>query len=133
MTTGANRGSIVDRNGALLAISTPVDSAWAEPRDLAAVPERWAEIADALHRDRDEFKRRMSTSQNSKFIWLARQISQDEARAVRRLVVPGVHLTREQKRYYPAGAVVGHVVGFTNVDDEGQEGIELVYESVAGW
>lgn len=129
VTTGANRGAIVDRNGTPLAISTPVESAWANPQELAEFPDRWPELAVALQRNRDEFKRRMSSNQDGKFLWLARQISPADAQAVRKLDVPGVHLTQEHRRYYPAGEVVGHVIGFTNVDDEGQEGVELVYES----
>jgi cell division protein FtsI (penicillin-binding protein 3) len=128
VSTVANRGAIVDRNGSPLAISTPVESAWANPHELGAFPDRWPDLAGALKRNRGEFTRRMSSS-DGKFIWLARHLSPADAQAVRKLDVPGVHLSQEHRRYYPAGEVVGHVVGFTNVDDEGQEGVELVYES----
>ncbi|MEO6079121.1 MAG: penicillin-binding transpeptidase domain-containing protein [Steroidobacteraceae bacterium] len=130
VSTVANRGAILDRNDTPLAISTPVDSVWADPRELVAYPDRWPELASVLQRDRGEFARRISSNQDGKFIWLARQISREQALAVRNLDVAGVHLSREQKRYYPSGEVVGHVVGFTNVDDEGQEGAELSYESL---
>jgi cell division protein FtsI (penicillin-binding protein 3) len=127
--TGANRGTIVDRNGALLAISTPVDSVWADARVLGKFPDRWPELEKVLQRERGEFARRISRNQGSRQLGLARHISPDQALAVRRLQIPGVFLTREQRRYYPAGEVVGHVVGFTSMEDEGQEGVELVYES----
>lgn len=130
VTTSANRGAILDRNGTPLAISTPVESAAVDPSELAAFPDRWPELASALHRDRREFERRISSSQSKNFLWLARQISPAEAAAVRKLDIPGVRLLREQKRYYPAGEVAGQVVGFTDLDDAGNEGAELVFESL---
>lgn len=128
VTTAANRGSIVDRNGAALAISTPIASVWANPAELSAVPEKWPSLAKVLHRNRGEFTRRISSNQERSFLWLARHVPPDEAQAVRKLNLPGVHLAREYRRYYPAGEVVGHVLGFTNVDDEGQEGAELAFD-----
>lgn len=128
VTTVANRGAIVDRNGTPLAISTPVDSVWANPRELGVLPDRWPKLAASLKRNRGEFTRRISSSQDRNFIWLARHLSPPEAAAVRKLDVPGVYFVREHKRYYPAGEVVGHVLGFTNVDDEGQEGAELAFD-----
>jgi cell division protein FtsI (penicillin-binding protein 3) len=129
VSTGANRGTIVDRNGELLAISIPVDSAWADPRELGKFPDRWPELATVLQRDRGDLARRISSGHDSSFLWLARLITPDQARAVRKLEIPGVHLSREQRRYYPAGEVVSHVVGFTGVEDGGLEGVELVYDS----
>jgi cell division protein FtsI (penicillin-binding protein 3) len=128
VTTVANRGSILDRNGAPLAISTPVASVWTNPRELEAQPEKWAALAKALHRNRADLTRRISSNQARSFLWLARHLPPDDAQAVRELNLPGVHLTREYKRYYPSGEVVGHVLGFTNVDDEGQEGAELAFD-----
>jgi cell division protein FtsI (penicillin-binding protein 3) len=128
--TGANRGPIVDRNGTLLAISTPVVSVWAEPQELGKFPDRWPELAAVLGRKRDEFAQLISSSQDKRRLWLARQLSPAEGEAVSTLDVPGVHLEREQKRFYPASEVVGHVVGLTNVNDEGQEGAELAFEGV---
>jgi cell division protein FtsI (penicillin-binding protein 3) len=127
--TGANRGAIVDRNGTLLAISTPVVSISADARELGQFPERWPELARALGRNRAEFERRISSNQDKSFLWLARQLSPADGEVVRKLNVPGVRLIREQKRFYPAGEAVGHVVGFTNVDEVGQEGAELLFES----
>ncbi|HYP79820.1 MAG TPA: penicillin-binding transpeptidase domain-containing protein, partial [Steroidobacteraceae bacterium] len=128
VTTVANRGSILDRNGAPLAISTPVSSVWTNPAELETVPEQYADLAKALHRNRTELTRRISSNQARSFLWLARHLPPDDAQAVRKLNLPGVHLTREYRRYYPAGEVVGHVLGFTNVDDEGQEGAELAFD-----
>ncbi|HXS30695.1 MAG TPA: penicillin-binding transpeptidase domain-containing protein, partial [Steroidobacteraceae bacterium] len=128
VTTVANRGSILDRNGAPLAISTPVASVWTNPAELETVPSQWADLAKALHRNRADLTRRISSNQSRSFLWLARHLPPDDAQAVRKLNLPGVHLTREYKRYYPSGEVVGHVLGFTNVDDEGQEGAELAFD-----
>ncbi|MEO8315636.1 MAG: penicillin-binding transpeptidase domain-containing protein [Pseudomonadota bacterium] len=127
--TGANRGSIVDRNGTLLAISTPVESVFTDPQELNEFPDRWAELASALGRKRDDFQQRIASNQKAHFLWLARQISPAEGAAIRKLNIPAVHLTRVQKRFYPAGEVVSHVVGFTNVDEDGQEGAELMFDS----
>ena len=128
VTIAANRGAIVDRNGTALAISTPVASVWANPAELAAVPEQWGSLAKALHRRPGDFTRRISSNQERSFLWLARHLPPDDAQAVRKLNLPGVHLTREYRRYYPAGEVAGHVLGFTNIDDEGQEGAELAFD-----
>jgi cell division protein FtsI (penicillin-binding protein 3) len=125
--TVANRGAIIDRNGTPLAISTPVDSVWTNPRELGAVPDRWESLAIALKRKPREFARRISSSQDRNFLWLARHLSPAEAQAVRKLDIPGVYLKREYRRYYPEGEVVGHVLGFNSVDDEGQEGAELAF------
>ena len=130
VTTKPNRGAIVDRNGTLLAISTPMVSIGADPQELGKFPDRWPELAEALGQNRDELARHISGSQNEHFIWLARQLPPPSAQAVRKLELPGVRLMREQKRFYPAGEVIGHVVGFTNMEDEGQEGAELAFDAV---
>jgi cell division protein FtsI (penicillin-binding protein 3) len=128
VTTIANRGAILDRNGTPLAISTPVDSVWANPQELAAISEDWPKLAKTLKRNRAEFTRRLSSSQDRSFLWLARHLPPTEAQSVRKLNMPGVNLVREYRRYYPAGEVAGHVLGFTSVDDEGQEGAELAFD-----
>jgi cell division protein FtsI (penicillin-binding protein 3) len=128
VTTIANRGAILDRSGSPLAISTPVDSVWANPQELATASELWPKLARTLKRNRAEFTRRLSASQKRSFIWLARHLSPADAQAVRKLNVPGVTLVREYRRYYPAGEVAGHVLGFTSVDDAGQEGAELAFD-----
>ena len=128
VTTVANRGSILDRNGTPLAISTPVESVWANPAELGVVPEQWGDLAKTLQRNPRDFERRISSSQDKSFLWLARHLPPAQAQAVRKLNVAGVNLVREYRRYYPAGEVAGHVLGFTNVDDEGQEGAELAFD-----
>jgi cell division protein FtsI (penicillin-binding protein 3) len=128
VATLAHRGKIFDRNGAPLAVSTPVDSVWANPKELAAASGQWKDLAKTLKRDRGEFIRRLSSSQDRDFIWLARHLQPEDAQAVRKLDLPGVTLVREYHRYYPAGEVVGHVLGFTSIDDEGQEGAELAFD-----
>ncbi len=132
VTTVANRGSILDRNGTPLAISTPVESVWANPVELGVVPDQWKELAKALRRNPRDFERRITSSQDRSFLWLARHLPPAQSQVVRKLNVPGVHLVREYRRYYPAGEVVGHVLGFTNIDDEGQEGAELAFDHWLG-
>ncbi len=125
----AHRGAIVDRNGRPLAISTPVESVYAIPAELAAAPEHWAALAKQLKRNRAQFERAIESNAQRSFMWLARHLTPAEAQAVMKLNVPGVYLRSEYRRYYPAGEVVGHVVGVTNQDDQGQEALELVYDS----
>jgi cell division protein FtsI (penicillin-binding protein 3) len=128
VSTVAHRGSILDRNGEPLAVSTPVDSVWANPKELAGANDRLPELAKILKRDRQEFTRRVSASMDRDFIYLARHLPPAEAAAVRKLDLPGVNLSREYRRYYPSGEVAGHVLGFTNIDDAGQEGAELAFD-----
>jgi cell division protein FtsI (penicillin-binding protein 3) len=101
---------------------------WANPKELASATDEWPKLAKALKRDRQEFTRRLTNSLDRDFIYLARHMSPAQAQAVRKLELPGVNLTREYRRYYPAGEVAGHVLGFTNIDDEGQEGAELAFD-----
>jgi len=123
----AHRGSITDRNGDPLAISTPVDSVWANPKKLAAAIDRVPELARLLDIDSDLLMRRISRSMDKEFLYLKRHLSPDQAHTVMALKLPGVNVMREYRRYYPAGEVTGHLVGFTNVDDDGQEGLELAF------
>ncbi|HTQ35595.1 MAG TPA: penicillin-binding transpeptidase domain-containing protein [Steroidobacteraceae bacterium] len=130
VSTDAGRGSIFDRNGEPLAVSTPVESAFAVPQELAAVPaERWNDLARALHRDPADFSQRLSRSQDRSFLWLARKLAPKEAQAVRELDIPGVYFRQESQRYYPQAEVTGHVLGVTDIDDMGQEGVELAWDS----
>jgi cell division protein FtsI (penicillin-binding protein 3) len=126
--TVAHRGMILDRNGEPLAVSTPVDSVSANPRVLAGVNDQWPLLAKALNKDRQDVARRIAGSQDRSFIYLARHMKPVDAQAVRKLGMPGVSVEREYRRYYPSGEVVGHVLGFTNVDDAGQEGAELAFD-----
>ena len=123
----AHRGSITDRNGDPLAISTPVDSVWANPKKLAAAVDRVPELARSLNLDAELLMRRITRSMNKEFLYLKRHLNPDQAHTVMALKLPGVNILREYRRYYPAGEVTGHLVGFTSIDDDGQEGLELEF------
>jgi cell division protein FtsI (penicillin-binding protein 3) len=128
----AHRGSIIDRNGEPLAISTPVDSVWANPQELAAAVDRVPELARVLEIDPDQLMRRITRSLDKEFLYLKRHLSPELADKVTALNLPGVNALREYRRYYPAGEVTGHLVGFTSIDDEGQEGLELAFNHWLG-
>ncbi|MDG2376746.1 MAG: penicillin-binding protein 2, partial [Woeseiaceae bacterium] len=123
----AHRGSITDRNGEPLAISTPVDSVWANPQELAAAVDRVPELARVLEINGDQLMRRITRSMDREFLYLKRHLSPQQADQVLAMKLPGVNAVREYRRYYPAGEVAGHLVGFTNIDDDGQEGLELAF------
>ena len=123
----AHRGSISDRNGEPLAISTPVDSVWANPKEIATAVDRVPELARSLNLDAELLMRRITRSMNKEFVYLKRHLAPNQAHAVMALKLPGVNIMREYRRYYPAGEVAGHLVGFTSVDDDGQEGLELAF------
>ena len=123
----AYRGIISDRRGEPLAVSTPVISIWANPGDLAK-SERVPELAAALGLKTPELRERLKTYRNKEFMYLKRHMTPPAARRILQLKVPGVGGRREYQRYYPAGEVAAHLVGFTNVDDRGIEGIELAYD-----
>ncbi len=124
----AHRGDIYDRNGEPLAISTPVDSVWANPAELIEARSRLPELAELLEIEKTDLKKRIENNGQREFVYLRRHISPEHAQKVRDLAMPGVYLQREYKRFYPAGEVASHVIGFANVDDRGQEGLELAYD-----
>ncbi len=128
ITLSAHRGSILDRNGETLAASTPVDSVWADPPALARATDRIGELAKILDRSPENLLRQITSNLEREFIFLRRHLSPEQAAAVMDLEIPGVYLQREYRRYYPAGEVTGHVLGFTDIDDRGQEGLELAYD-----
>ncbi len=123
----AHRGTITDRNGEPLAISTPVDSIWANPKILAPAVDRVPQLARLLGIDSQQLIRRVTRSMDKEFLYLKRHLSPAQAQLVLDLQLPGVNVQREYRRYYPAGEVTGHLVGFTNIDDAGQEGLELAF------
>ncbi|HHO69472.1 MAG TPA: penicillin-binding protein 2, partial [Gammaproteobacteria bacterium] len=123
----AHRGMISDRNGEPLAISTPVESVWANPRELLPAREQLPRLARVLGLDSDHLLRLLTRRKDREFVYLKRHISPQLASRVQALEAPGVALQREYRRYYPAGEVAAHLIGFTNIDDEGQEGLELAY------
>ncbi|MDT8322063.1 MAG: penicillin-binding protein 2, partial [Xanthomonadales bacterium] len=121
------RGNIQDRNGEPLAVSTPVDSVWANPRELLQSPEDIVPLAGVLGVDAEEIERRLTQRSTREFIWLRRRLHPDVAAQIESLKLHGVFLQKEYRRFYPAGEVTSHVIGFTNIDDVGQEGLELAY------
>ncbi|MBC7701709.1 penicillin-binding protein 2 [Aquabacterium sp.] len=122
----ANRGRILDRNGELLASSVPSPSLWVIPKDFEATPEQFKALAKLLNMKPAELKKRLDGNQN--FAWLRRQVDDSVAQQVAALDIKGVHEIKETKRQYPEGEAAAHIVGFTNIEDEGQEGIELAYQ-----
>jgi cell division protein FtsI (penicillin-binding protein 3) len=125
----ASRGPVKDRNGQALAISTPVESIWATPDELGDVQDAKIEaLARALAMPAEEIRQKIARK-DRQFVYLKRQISPEQAAKVMALGVPGVFQQREFRRYYPAGEVMAHVVGFTGIEDQGQEGIELAAQS----
>jgi cell division protein FtsI (penicillin-binding protein 3) len=123
----AHRGTISDRNGEPLAISTPVDSIWANPKEFAPAVDSIPRLARALGIDSQMLMRRVTRSMDKEFLYLKRHLSPEQANEVLDLDLPGINVQREYRRYYPASEVTGHLVGFTNIDDEGQEGLELAF------
>lgn len=128
----SQRGKITDRHGELLAISSPVESVWANPSDVKIDAVQTKKIAELLNLKVDAVNKRLSNSERE-FVYLKRRISPELAAQVMGLGIPGVYLQREYKRYYPAGEVTAHLVGFTGIDDQGQEGFELTMnETLSG-
>ncbi|MGZ8261952.1 MAG: peptidoglycan D,D-transpeptidase FtsI family protein [Methylotenera sp.] len=121
----SHRGKITDRYGELLAISSPVESVWASPPDVKINAAQTKKIAALLHINTEDINKKLVNSERG-FVYLKRRISPELAAQVMKLEIPGIYLQREYKRYYPAGEVTAHLVGFTGLDDKGQEGFELV-------
>ena len=128
----AHRGVIQDRNGEPLAVSTPVESVWANPQVLAGEQQRIPELAAVLSLDAGKVQRLLASRAEREFVYLRRHLSPALAEQVSALDIPGVYLQREYRRYYPGGEVAAQIVGFTNIDDVGQEGLELAYEDWLG-
>lgn len=123
----ATRGRIVDRSGDVMAVSTPVKSIWAIPEDARLTPSQARELAALTEMDVRELNRRLATEKD--FIFIKRQIPPDTAEKIAALNLPGIHQQREYRRYYPGGEVTAHILGFTGVEDKGQEGIELAFDA----
>lgn len=126
----AHRGMITDRNGEPLAISGPVETVWAHPGELLANSERLPELARVLGLELNPLHSRVETRASREFVYLRRHLPPEQAQQVIALDIPGVALMREFRRYYPHGEVAAHIVGFTDIDERGQEGMELVFD---GW
>jgi cell division protein FtsI (penicillin-binding protein 3) len=125
----AHRGMILDRRGEPLAVSAPVVSLWANPQVLGANLDQAKQVAAALGLSEENFLERLERLKNKEFMYLKRHVNPSEAGALLGHGWLGVHGRREFHRYYPSAEVATHLVGFNNVDDQGQEGLELGYES----
>ena len=123
----ANRGRITDRNGEVLAVSTPVKSIWAIPDEVAMSGEQLSRLASMLELSQQEIQKRIGSAERD-FAYVKRQIPPELADRVAGLRIPGLFQGREYRRYYPSGEVTAHLLGFTGADDVGQEGIELAFQ-----
>ena len=124
----AHRGLITDRNGEPLAVSTPVTTLWANAKEMQSAKEKWPALAAALGQDPKALAERLEAQANKEFIYLVRGLTPEQGQAVLDLKVPGVYGIEEFRRFYPAGEVTAHMVGFTDIDDHGREGVELAYD-----
>ena len=124
----AHRGLITDRNGEPLAVSTPVTTLWANPKEMQAAKDRWPQLAAALGQNAQQLTERLTQQANKEFIYLVRGLTPEQGQQVLDLKVPGVYGLEEFRRFYPAGDVTAHMVGFTDLDDHGREGVELAYD-----
>ncbi|QRY81603.1 penicillin-binding protein 2 [Pseudomonas sp. PDNC002] len=129
----AHRGLITDRNGEPLAVSTPVATLWANPKELVLEREKWGFLADALGQPKAALSERLEANADKEFIYLVRGLTPEQGEAVMGQVkthrIPGVYSVEEFRRFYPSGEVAAQVVGFTDVDDRGREGVELAFDS----
>jgi cell division protein FtsI (penicillin-binding protein 3) len=128
ITLSATRGMIVDRHGEPLAISTPVESVAASPADIDLRPDAKARLSRLLEMDAADLERRLADTKRE-FVYLKRQLPPHEATKIVELNIPGVFLQREYRRYYPGGEVMAHLIGFTDIDERGQEALELAFDS----
>ena len=128
-TVVARRGRILDRNGQPLAVSAPVDSFWAHPDSLDTLRPYLPRIARAFGVSAKKLEDRLAKAQGREFVWLKRGLAPSRSQPVIDLGAPGLRLRREYRRYYPAGEYAGHLVGFADIDENGQEGLELSFDS----
>lgn len=127
----ANRGRIFDRNGLLLATSVPVPSIWAIPEDIERDKVKLAQLAKLLQMPLPELMAKLD-DEDKTFVWLKRQVDESTARQIASLDIKGIYQRKEYRRQYPEGEAAAHIVGFTNVEDNGQEGVELAFNKELG-
>ncbi|MEI2783544.1 MAG: penicillin-binding transpeptidase domain-containing protein [Candidatus Competibacter sp.] len=125
----AHRGMILDRNGEPLAVSSPVDSIWAQPKELLGQRERWPTLAPLLGLTVTEIEEEMAGREERGFAYLRRHLPPSKAQQILQLKIPGVYAMREYRRYYPDAEVTSHLLGFTDIDDAGQEGLEKAFDA----
>ncbi|MCM0043300.1 MAG: penicillin-binding protein 2 [Burkholderiaceae bacterium] len=126
----AVRGKIIDRNGEVMASSLPVKAIWAIPEDVEAGPDKLRQLAQLLEMPLPELKKKLGSDRT--FVYLKRQVEQEVVDKIVALEIGGIHTRKEYKRFYPAGHIAAHILGFTNVEDVGQEGMELAQQSSLG-
>ena len=124
----AHRGMITDRHGEPLAVSTPIDSIWVNPSEFNSERARWPELAKLLDMKTSQLARKVADKSHREFVYIKRHAHPDIAARAMALRIPGVALQTEYRRYYPAGEVSGHLLGFSDIDDKGREGIEASYD-----
>jgi cell division protein FtsI (penicillin-binding protein 3) len=123
-----SRGMITDRHGEPVAVSSPVESVWGNPQELLKAPHRLPELAEALGIPHEHLVRKLGQRADKEFVYLKRRMNPAAARRILALEIPGVSSQREFRRFYPQGEAMAHVLGFTNIDDQGQEGLELAFD-----
>ncbi|WP_315709307.1 peptidoglycan glycosyltransferase FtsI [Brenneria uluponensis] len=128
-----SRGMISDRSGRPLAVSVPVNAVWADPKDLndhggITQDTRWKALSDALDIPLDQLAAKVNANPNSRFVYLARQVNPTIGEYIHKLKLPGINLRQESRRYYPSGQVTAHLIGFTNIDGKGIEGVEKSFD-----
>ncbi|AXW85952.1 peptidoglycan glycosyltransferase FtsI [Lonsdalea britannica] len=127
------RGMISDRAGRPLAVSVPVNAIWADPKEVndhggITLDTRWKALADALEMPLDQISTKVNANPNGRFVYLARQINPAIGEYIHKLKLPGINLRQESRRYYPSGPVTSHLIGFTNIDGQGIEGVEKSFD-----
>ncbi|CNI06034.1 peptidoglycan glycosyltransferase FtsI [Yersinia vastinensis] len=135
VATPNTRGMITDRNGHPLAVSVPVEAIWGDPKSVlekggVGVSVRWQALAQELNMPLDQLNGRIRQNPNARFVYLARQVEPDVAEYIQRLKLPGIAIKEESRRFYPSGDVAANLVGFTNIDDQGIEGVEKSFNSL---
>jgi len=124
----AYRGMIIDREGSPIAVSTPVESVWVNPKTFTATKAQLTKLAKLLGMSREQLSKKVALTKKREFVYLQRQLTPMQAKKINSLKIPGVNFQKEFKRYYPEGDSIAQLIGFTNVDDNGIEGIELAYQ-----
>ncbi|GBU09538.1 cell division protein FtsI [Gammaproteobacteria bacterium] len=130
ITISANRGMFLDRNGEPIAVSAPVISFWANPTILVNYEHYYKDIAESLDIPYAKFVSLIESRKDKKFVWLKRQLIPEQSRALLRLNIPGIHQEREYRRYYPDAEVTSHILGFTDIEDQGQDGLERTFNDL---
>ena len=128
LTLPANRGRILDRNGLILASSVPAPSVWANPEEIDRSPEGLKQLSKWLEMTPAELAKKLE-NEDKTFVWLRRQMDEQVVKEILALNIKGIYAIKEYKRLYPEGESAAHIVGFTNVEDKGQEGVELIFQN----